>query len=170
MRILILSRSALRLLPLALISGAVLLINGCAAMATMPISSLLNSGGSPPYQVLQVTQVRLDQQNFVVAKTNVVGQSKGFSLLGFITIVPAKLDTAMNRMYAHAQVQEGQPQTIANVVTEQNSSYFILFGIPHTTVRADLIKFTSPPPTVTQVQTQAAPSPETKAGGEQPGK
>jgi hypothetical protein len=76
-----------------------------------------------------------------VLKTNVVGQSKGFALLGILTIVPAKFTTAASRLYTQAEMQPGRPQTLANIVMEKDSTFFILFSIPRTAVRADVIEF-----------------------------
>jgi hypothetical protein len=125
-----------------------ILLNGCAAL--VPLSSLLTtpSTATPPVQVHEQTAVKLAENNFVLVKTNVVGSSRGFSLLGVLTIQPATLNTAMNRLYAAAQFQPGRPQTIAHLVMEQTSSYWILFGIPRIDVRADIVEFvpTRPPP------------------------
>jgi hypothetical protein len=92
------------------------------------------------------TSVRLGSDNFVLVKTNVVGRSHGFSLLGIITIVPATLNKAMNRLYANADMRPGQPQTVSHLLIEQTSSYFILFGIPQVDVRADIVQFRPPAP------------------------
>ena len=94
------------------------------------------------------TQVKLARDNFVLVRTNVVGRSRGFSLLGLITIYPATLNKAMNRLYASAGLRSGHPQTIAHLVIEQTGSYWILFGIPEVDARADIIEFKpAPPPT-----------------------
>ncbi len=118
-----------------------LLMSGCAALA--PVSALIGSphGSAPPLQVHEETKVDLARGNFALLKTNVWGQSKGFSLLGFITIYPPTLVKAMNRMYAAARMQPGQPQTVAHLIIEQTSSYYILFGIPKIEVRADIVEF-----------------------------
>ncbi len=127
-----------RLLTLAVLS---LVVQGCAAVA--PILPSL-TGGSAPGGGLQFhsqTVVNLETGNYVTVRTNVVGRSKGFKLLGFITIVPATLDKAMDRMYAAAEVQSGRPQTFAHLMVEQSGVYVILFSIPKVTARADLIEF-----------------------------
>jgi hypothetical protein len=118
-----------------------LLAGGCAAVA--PFGSVLGSArpNSVPLQVYEETTVRLGQANFFLVKTNVWGRSKGFSLFGLLTIYPATLNKAMSRMYASAQMQPGQPQTLAHLVIEQSSSFYILFGIPKVDVRADIIQF-----------------------------
>lgn len=129
-----------------------MLLNGCAAL--VPLTSLVTppSSGTPPVQVHEQTSVKLAADNFILVKTNVVGSSRGFSLLGVLTIEPATLNTAMNRLYAAAHFQPGRPQTIAHLVMEQTSSYWILFGIPRIDVRADIVEFVptgrppSPPP------------------------
>ena len=87
------------------------------------------------------TPVELAKDNFFVVKTNVVGTSRGFSLLGIITIIPATLNKAMNRLYTAAEMQQGRPQTVAHLIIEHNSTYWILFGIPELNVRADIVEF-----------------------------
>jgi hypothetical protein len=86
--------------------------------------------------------LKLSEGNFSVVKTNVVGQARGFALLGFITLVPARFQTAMDQLYSKAGMQSGQPQTLGNVIMEKTSAYWILFSIPRVSVRADLLEFT----------------------------
>lgn len=126
--------AALALLGLALTGG-------CAAVATLPIASVIGSPNASALEIHNGTEVRLQDANFIVTRTNVVGQSKGFSLLGVLTIVPAKFTTAANRLYLQAEMQPGRPQTLANLVMEKDSMYFILFSIPRTALRADVIEF-----------------------------
>jgi hypothetical protein len=116
-------------------------MTGCTALA--PAGPLVNplSGGSPALQTHEQTSVSLAADNFVLVKTNVTGQSKGFSLLGFITICPATLSKAMDRMYASAQLRPGEPQTVAHLIVEKSTSYWILFGIPKLEVHADVVAF-----------------------------
>jgi hypothetical protein len=117
-----------------------LLVTGCAAVA--PLSSALTGGASgASLEVHSETAVRLQEGNFVTIRTNVVGSSKGFNLLGFITLYPATLNIAMNRMYADAQAQHGRPQTFAHLIVEHSAIYVVLFSIPKVTARADLVEF-----------------------------
>lgn len=117
---------------------------GCAAVA--PISSAVGSlNPSATLQIYNATELRLQQKNFVVVKSNVIGQSKGFALLGIITMVPAKFNTAMNRLNAQADLTPGTPRALANLVLEKDSSYWILFSIPRTSIRADVVEFTDIP-------------------------
>jgi hypothetical protein len=119
--------------------------SGCAAL--VPLSSLISmpSAGAPPLQVHQQSSVELAKNNFVIVRTNVVGRSRGFSLLGIIIIHPATLTKAMNRMYDAAGMRTGSPQAVANLVVENSNSYYILFGIPEVDARADIVEFRSEP-------------------------
>jgi hypothetical protein len=125
--------------PLALLGLA--LAGGCAAVSTLPIASVMGSPNASALEIHSSTEVRLQDANFIVTKTNVVGQSKGFSLLGILTIVPAKFTTAADRLYMQAEMQQGRPQTLAHMVLEKDSMYLILFAIPRTAIRADVIEF-----------------------------
>ena len=118
-----------------------LLVSGCAGLA--PTTAWLSSlaGGGRVLGVQGQTTVNLAQDNFVLVKTNVYGVSKGFSLLGFITIYPATLTKAMNRMYAAAEMQPGSAQTVAHLIIEPSSGYWILFGLPRVEVHADIVEF-----------------------------
>jgi hypothetical protein len=118
-----------------------LFVGGCAAL--VPAGSVISPvlGPAPPLQVTEHTGITLSQNNFVLVKTNVVGWSKGFSLLGLITICPATLTEAMNRLYASAQMRLGSPQTLAHLTLDRSSTYWILFGIPKIEVHADIVQF-----------------------------
>ena len=87
-----------------------LLMSGCAAL--LPAGSMVGPllGVTPPLQVTEQTNIKLARDNFVLVKTNVVGRSKGFSLLGFITICPATMTTAMNRLHAAAKCAQARPK------------------------------------------------------------
>ncbi len=124
-----------------LLFGLALLAAGCSSVATLP--SAISSLGGSALEIHQNTDVGLSQGNFVVDKTNVVGQARGFSLLGFITIVPARFQTAIGRLYTNAGVEIGKPQTLGNVVMEKSSAYYILFSIPRVYIRADVVTFTN---------------------------
>jgi hypothetical protein len=128
------------LFRLSLSSVAVAFLSGCAALAPY-VGDLV--GGSPTASIDVHTQtaVRLEEGNFIVVRTNVVGSSKGFRLLGFITLYPATLNEAMNRLYSNAEGQEGRPETLAHLIVEHSGIYVILFSIPRITARADLVEF-----------------------------
>ena len=118
------------------------LTGGCAAIATSPLTGdLFSSRSTGDLEIHQNTSINLQQANYFIIKTNIVGKSKGFALLGFITIVPARFQKADDRLYAKAAIETGKPQALANFVMEKSSSYWILFSIPRVTVRADLVEF-----------------------------
>jgi hypothetical protein len=122
----------------------VALVAGCAGAAATQLPSTFSSM-NPSASSLEIhnqTELKLSEGNFSVVKTNVVGQARGFALLGFITLVPARFQTAMDRLYSKAEMQSGQPQTLGNLIVEKTSAYWILFSIPHVSVRADLLEFT----------------------------
>ena len=127
-----------------LILFVALLGGGCASVATLPISSLLPAASSS-VDIRSQTSVKLDKVNFIVIKTNVVGECKGFALLGFIGISPARFTLAMNQLYAKAEMQTGKPQSLAHVVVERSSTYLFLFSIPKVSVRADVVEFVTKP-------------------------
>ena len=135
-------------------AGMTLLLGGCAALAPLAVPLLPNGSASGEFHT--ATTVKLEQANFATVKTNVVGQCKGFALLGIITIVPARLSTAMDRLYAQAQMQPGRPQTLANLVVERSSTFLILYSIPRVSIRADVVEFVPP--------STAGPSPAPPGG------
>jgi hypothetical protein len=123
------------------------LLGGCAALPLLPASSSLLPTGSATAEFHSATAVKLEQANFTTVKTNVVGQTKGFALLGIITIVPARFSTAIDRLYVQAEMRPGVAQTLANMVVDRSSTYLILYSIPRVSVRADVIEFVAPSPT-----------------------
>ena len=131
-----------RLFTLIALLGIVVLSSGCAGLTALPVSSMLGSPNSTALEIHNNTDVRLQEPNFIVTKANASGQSKEFSLIGILTIVPAKFSTAMSRLYAQAELQPGRSQTLANLIMERNSTFYILFSIPQVAVSADVIEFT----------------------------
>lgn len=116
------------------------LLGGCAAAPLLPTAtSLLNGPTSTDFH--SGTTIHLEQANFVTVKTNVVGQARGWALFGVLTMSPARLGTAMDRLYAAAEMQPGRPQTLANVIAERSSSFYLLYSVPRVTVRADVVEF-----------------------------
>lgn len=127
-------------LLLATVAMMMVLASGCAAVA--PISSVVGAvSPSSTLQILNTTELRLQQKNFIMVKSNVEGQSKGFALFGLITIVPAKFDKAMSRLNAQADLKPGTSRTLANLVLEKDSNFYILYSVPRTSIRADVIEF-----------------------------
>lgn len=113
-----------------------------AAQLPIPLTPDWLKQGSSSAEVLHSTHVTLTENNFRIVQTNVIGKSRGFKLLGLITIKPASHTRAMSELYGKAQVEPGRPQALANVVRESGSTYLLLFSLPKVTIRADLIEFT----------------------------
>lgn len=122
------------------ILAAAALLCGCAA-AVPAASTGAGLLGQQNAMAHTHTSVNLSEGNFTVVKTNVVGCSKGFSLLGLIPIYPPRLTRAMDRLYANAEIQSGQSMSLAHLITEHSSSYWILFSLPEITARADIVQF-----------------------------
>src|SRR5579883_2539741 len=143
-----------RLWMIAALGAVSVLMGGCAAV--VPLSSAvsaLNPTTTP--QIFNTTELRLQQKNFVMVKSNVIGQSKGWTLFGLITMVPARFNTAMTRLTTQADLKPGSSRTLADLTVEKDSNFYILFSVPRTTVRADVIEF------IPDIQPQP-PSVETK--------
>jgi hypothetical protein len=145
----------MNLLALVALLVVAALAGGCAAGSALSVASLVGSPNATALEIHNQTEVRIQEKNFVVVKTNVMGQSKGFSLLGILTIVPAKFTKAMGRLYVQADMQKGRPQTLANLIMEKDSLYLILFSLPRTAIRADVIEFT--PATTMDMQPRPPP-------------
>jgi hypothetical protein len=142
-------------LALLALFGVAVLATGCAAGSALSAASVVTSPTTSALEIHNTTDVRLQEKNFIVIKTNVLGQSKGFSLLGVLTIVPAKFTKAMNQLYVEAAMQPGRPQTLSNLIMEKDALYLILFSIPRTAIRADVIEFV--PAAATNIQPRPPP-------------
>jgi hypothetical protein len=151
-KVLLSSKSLLALLALL---ALVVVGGGCAAGSALSAASLIGSPNASALEIHNQTEVRLQEKNFVVIKTNVMGQAKGFSLLGILTIFPAKFTKAMHRLYVQAEMQPGRPQTLSNLIMEKDALYLILFSIPRTAIRADVIEFI--PATAADIQPRPPP-------------
>ncbi|WP_460595191.1 DUF6567 family protein [Geomonas sp. Red276] len=103
------------------------------------------------------TLVQLNGQNYRIVKTNVTGSSRGFSLLGFITVVSPNYIKAVQHLYKEAGITEGRALAIANIAQQDTAPYFVLFSLPKITLRADVIEFTGPPLTAPSQQPGAPP-------------
>ena len=56
-------------------------------------------------------------------------------------------ESGSSRLYAHAETQPGRRQTLVNLIMEKDAAYFILFALPRTAIRADVIEFFPATPT-----------------------
>jgi hypothetical protein len=98
--------------------------------------------GKGVFKVSSGTQVDLSRKNYRVVKSNAVGTSSGFRLLGIIPFASPSYTSAMSDLYKDAKVQDGSANALVNVTQEESGLYLILFSIPKLTVRADIIEFT----------------------------
>ena len=101
---------------------------GCSSIGMFPYTSS--------------TQVRLSKDNYRIVKANVIGVSRGFSLFGFISIVPASYTNATTDLCEKAGFTEGKALAMANVTQERSDLYLILFSISTLTIRSDIVEFT----------------------------
>ena len=122
-----------------------------AALAQLPIPITPDwlKTGDPAHGVLHTTQVSLTGDNYRILQTNLIARSRGFKLLGFITIKSPSYVQAVSRLCSQAQMEEGRAQVFANVVYETGGPNLILFSIPRIRIRADLVEFTRAPQTGT---------------------
>ncbi len=111
---------------LFLISLIFLFVVGCAHRIT-PLSRYTN------------IDVDLSKQNYRVVQTNIIGSSHGFSLLGFIPIVPASFNRAMRDIYSNANISDEKKTVLVGTV-EKSSTYLIIFSIPRYTIRANAVE------------------------------
>src|SRR6202000_965642 len=95
---------------MAMLAAFAWIVGGCAGAAALPSTFSSLNPNTSALEIHNQTEVKLTEGNFVVVKTNVVGQARGFSLLGFITVSPARFQTAMDRLYVSAQMQSGKAQ------------------------------------------------------------
>ena len=122
------------------------LVTGCAPIPPLPFTLPLPSG-SGQTSVLTLTEVNLAQRNYRVVRTNVAGTSRGFALLGLITVKPPDAIEAFARLYEAGGISEGNALALINVLQQSSAPYFILFSLPEITFRADVVEFvdTLPP-------------------------
>ncbi len=107
------------------------------------ISAILSSCSSPSGLARGIgTQVDLGKKNYRVVKSNAVGTSWGFWLLGIIPIVPTSHTGAITDMCEKSSLREGSAQAYINVAEEKSTIYLILFSLPKLSVRADIVEFT----------------------------
>ncbi len=113
-----------------LLAALAVLTSACARNVVLPQSQSTT------------TQVDLSRKNYRVIRSNAVGASHGFSLLGLVPIVSPTYSGAMSKLYEAAGIGEGTAQALVNVSQEASTVYFVVFSVPTLTVRADVIEFT----------------------------
>ena len=90
------------------------------------------------------TQVQLKGNNYKVIKAGAVGNSSGFSLLGFIPFASPNYADAKASLYQSAgDSLTGRAIALANQTEDRSVLYLVLFSIPKVTITADIVEFTS---------------------------
>jgi len=117
-----------------------------------------NAGKLPP---ITNSQTSLTRANFRVLEGNVRGSDFGFSLLGFIPIVPASYGNAMSHLRAKVPAG-GRSVALANVTQDASTIYLVLFSVPRVTVTADVIEFL--PDSQQELDRAAAPAVQPLSG------
>ena len=119
----------------------VCLVTGCAPLPPLPFTLPSGPTSSGQTSVLTQTEVHLAQRNYRIVKTQVVGTSQGFALLGLITLKPPDATEALARLYQAGDMAEGHALALVNVLQHSSAPYFILFSLPQITFRADVVEF-----------------------------
>ena len=119
-------------------------MTGCAAIAALPIDLPSVPSGAGPTSVLTLTEVHLRQRNYRVVQTNLRGASRGFALLGLITLKPPDATEAFAKLLAGVENLEGHAVAVINVMQDSSAPFFLLFSLPTITFRADVVEFVEP--------------------------
>lgn len=124
------------------------LVTGCAPLPPLPFTLPSGAGQTSALQtsVLTLTEVHLAQRNYRVVRTQVTGTSRGFALLGLLTLKAPDAIEAFAQLYQEGDVAEGHARALINVMQHSSAPYFILFSLPQITYRADVVEFVDPVP------------------------
>ena len=113
-----------KLFPILIVHA---LFAGCAAVPILPLVSPFLSGQQP--QVSTITSVQLATQNYKIVKTNMVGTSRGFSLLGFISLMSPDYAEATAQLYQAGESPKERPRpssmSCSRIVPP--TSFFLVF-------------------------------------------
>ena len=123
-------------------------MTGCAPMAALPFTLPSGASESGPTAVLTLTDVRLTQRNYRVVRMNVTGTSRGFALLGLLTLKAPDAAEAFADLYEAGNLRvliaEGRALAFVHVLQQGSAPYFLLFSLPAITFRADVVEFVDP--------------------------
>lgn len=78
--------------------------------------------------------------NFKVIASGVVGESKGFRLLGIEFSSPSVIEAS--RQLRNNVDMVGKSAVLYNTVEEYNDKFFLLFSIPTITIISDVVEYT----------------------------
>ena len=121
--------------------GVCLLLSGCTA--ALPVSSSLSSllGGNPPTDLHEQTECQTVAGQLRAGEDQRGGPEQGIQPAGLRYDCPGYVEPGDEPNVASPQMRLDGAQTVANVIVEHSSSYWILFGIPKVEVHADVVEF-----------------------------
>lgn len=120
----------------ALLAAAVLSFSNCSQNAS-------------PYEIqgdyAKTKPVSIDRTDCKLICGRVSGESKGFSLLGFIPLSYPSETTSLENMYENARRRgvnlEGESVAFANTSVERHSHYYILWSRPTVKTSGDIVQY-----------------------------
>ena len=106
------------------ISSLLFLTCGCISVRPLPQATM--------------TSADLVKVNHRMIKSNLVGTSYGFNLLGILPLALPRYNEAMDQIYAQAGNLDGKKIVLANATMERTALWLILFSVRSLTVRTDI--------------------------------
>jgi hypothetical protein len=89
------------------------------------------------------TRVGLDSNNYRMLRAGVRGESRGFKLLGVLSLVTPSFADAKAALYANSgENLTGRAIALANQTQDSTSLNLIIFQVPKVTITADIVEFT----------------------------
>lgn len=117
--------------------GAVLALSSCSSHN----DALRNVGGN--YGLTKDITIDRDDCKLICGRAQ--GESKGFKLLGLISLKSPSESDALAAMYDNARSRgaklEGESVTFANTSIERSSNYFILWSMPAIKISGDAVQY-----------------------------
>jgi len=101
-----------------------LLTYGCMSVKPLPQATM--------------TSADLTKLNHRMIKSNLVGTSYGFNLLGILPLALPRYNEAMDQIYSQAGNLDGKKTVLANATMERTAIWLVLFSIRSLTVRTDI--------------------------------
>jgi hypothetical protein len=91
-----------------------------------------------PLPQATMTSLDLARMNHRMIKSNLVGTSYGFNLLGILPLALPRYNEAMDQIYLQAGNLDGKKIVLANATMERTAIWLILFSVRSLTVRTDI--------------------------------
>ncbi len=114
-------------------------------MSSCSLVSQIGNPAPPKGYIAPTDALKVDRNDCRMVCTQLVGESKGFSLLGFIPIKQPSEVVAVKRMYDNATRRgaqiEGRSAQFANRSIEHSSNYYVLWSRPTIKSSGDLVEY-----------------------------